>query len=283
MKQILSFSRQADRELRPINIKAVVREALELLRASIPTSIEITQYLEGSETIMGDATQIHQILMNLCTNAAHAMREKGGVLEVKLDTVTLDEDALVGLEGLKAGRHQRLTVRDTGHGMDQKTLERIFDPFFTTKGEGEGTGLGLSVIYGIVKDHGGSIRVYSEVGKGTVFHVYFPLIDTEDGELEDLYPKSPLPTGTERILLVDDEEMLVDIEGQTLERLGYKVTGCASSLEALDLLKAAPDKYDMLITDFTMPKMTGDILAKEAWRSNPAAHSPLHRIQRGVR
>ena len=129
--------------------------------------------------------------------------------------------------------------------------------------------MGLSVVYGIVKDHGGAIRVYSEAGKGTVFHVYFPLIENEDEELEDLYPKGPLPTGTEHILLVDDEEMLVDVMGQTLRRLGYKVTGCTSSPEALDMLKAAPNEYDMLITDFTMPKMTGDVLAKEALAIKP--------------
>ena len=270
VKQILSFSQHGEQENRPVRVYLIVREVLEMIRATIPTTIEIKQNLKGdSETILGDSSQIHQVIMNLCTNAAQAMEEKGGILEVTLDSIRLDEDDLAGLDDLKPGDYQRLTVRDTGHGMDQKTVERIFDPFFTTKGEGKGTGLGLSVVYGIVQGHGGTVKVHSEPGQGTVFQVYFPLFEGKMGEEEGILPKGPLPTGTEHILLVDDEEMLVDVGGQTLTRLGYKVTGCTSSPEALALLKAAPDDYDLLITDFTMPKMTGDVLAMEALAVKP--------------
>ena len=270
VKQILSFSRQTDPKHRPIRVHLVVKEALELLRASIPTSIDIAHNLEvSSQTILGDSGQIHQVIMNLCTNAAHAMRERGGTLEVRLNSVALDENALVGLEGIKPGEYQRLTVQDNGHGMDRETLDRIFDPFFTTKDKGEGTGLGLSVVYGIVKNHGGTIRVYSEMGKGTVFNVYFPIVESQEEEPEDIYSEGQLPTGTEHILLVDDEEMLVDVVGQILERLGYEVMGCTSSAKALDLLKRTPGKYDMLTTDFTMPRMAGDVLAERALALKP--------------
>ena len=270
VKQILSFSRRTEHEQRPTHMGPVIKEAMDLIRASIPTSIEIvTKIDDEDQTIMANATQIHQVVLNLCTNAAYAMKENGGVLEVSLDTVTIGPNPSTGLEDINPGEYQRLSVKDTGHGMDAKTLERIFDPFFTSKGEGKGTGLGLSVVYGIVKDHGGTIKVYSRKDKGTEFHIYFPLIDGKVQALDDSPPKGPIPAGRERVLLVDDEEMLVEVTGVILERLGYKVTGCTSSSKALELLTSAPEDYDILVTDYTMPKMTGDILVEKVLAIKP--------------
>jgi CheY-like chemotaxis protein len=217
--------------------------------------------------VMGDPTQIHQVLMNLCTNATHAMREKGGALEVGLEDVDLDADAPVQYPDLKPGPHVRLTVSDTGHGLDPAVMERIFDPYFTTKDKGVGTGLGLAVVHGIVKSHGGTITVYSEVGKGTTFHVLFPRIESVDAEETEVL--EPLPKGDERILFVDDEEALVKIGQQMLERLAYEVVPRTSSIEALEAFRAQPDKFDLVITDQTMPNMTGEMLAKELMGIRP--------------
>ncbi|MBF0530036.1 MAG: response regulator, partial [Deltaproteobacteria bacterium] len=213
-------------------------------------------------TILGNATQIHQILFNLCTNAAHAMRDKPGILEIGLSSMVNDQNSTPFLPQLPSGLYGRLTVKDTGRGMDEGLLNRIFDPFFTTKGPGEGTGMGLSVVYGIVKSYGGEIIVDSEVGKGSAFHVYFPLIMAEIIEVPEaasqLHPK-----GHEHILLVDDEEDLVEIGIETLQHFGYQVTGQTSSVEALALFREQPEYFDVVITDQTMPQMTGIELAAE--------------------
>jgi PAS domain S-box-containing protein len=262
VKQILTFSRQAEVEKRPLQIGKVVEEGLDLLRASLPTTIEISRKIEcPSGTIIADSTQIHQVLINLCTNAAHAMREKGGVLEVGVVALELDADTVAQYPDLTPGSYLTLSVSDMGHGMDNKIIDRIFEPYFTTKGSAEVTGMGLAVVHGIVKSHGGVIGVQSEQGEGTTFYVFFPRVESE------VTPKTkasePFPRGNERILFVDDEKALVDMGKKTLERLGYEVIATTSSTDALDTFRANHDKLDLVITDQTMPNMTGDMLAKE--------------------
>ena len=261
VKQILTFSRQAEQELKPVQIKHVAMEALKLLRASLPTTIEIHQTIESNSAVLADLTQIHQVLMNLCTNASHAMQEEGGKLEVSLVDVEIDRDFATRHPGFLPGPYLQLSVIDTGHGMSPDVLNRIFDPFFTTKKKGEGTGMGLSVVHGIVKSHDGEVVVHSEPGKGTTFNIYFPAIEKE--EIEETGAVLPLPVGNERILFIDDEPTLVHIGKQILERLGYEVEARTSSLEALELFKIKSEKFDLVITDMTMPKMTGDDLARE--------------------
>lgn len=268
VKQILSFSQQSKGEQKPLQISLVAKEALKLLRASIPTTIEIRQDIKKeSGTVLADPTQIHQVIMNLCTNAGHAMRENGGVLEVSLVNVDLDVDVAAQYVDLKPGPYARLTVSDTGCGMDHAVKERIFDPFFTTKGLGEGTGMGLAVVHGIVNNHGGAISVNSEPGKGTTFQVLLPRVESRVRlEAEKI---EPLSTGSERILFVDDEKALVNIGEQMLKRLGYEVVGRTSSIEALGLFQNQPDLFDLVITDMTMPNMTGEELAKELMNIRP--------------
>jgi CheY-like chemotaxis protein len=196
------------------------------------------------------------------------MTKTGGVLEVRLEETDLNEDDFLSYTSLKAGPYLKLSVKDTGHGISKENLERIFEPYFTTKDPGEGTGLGLAVTHGIVKDYGGAIKVYSEEGQGTIFHVLFPLIK-EAGEVSSSESFAPLHIGTETIMLVDDEEMLVDVGTKILERLGYRVTGFTNPQEALDIFKNSKDSYDLIITDKTMPKMTGLDLATEIKKIRP--------------
>ncbi|MBF0531137.1 MAG: response regulator, partial [Deltaproteobacteria bacterium] len=269
IQQILSFSRRTTQERKPIQLTFITKETLKFLRASLPTTIEIRQNFDpGVGTVLADPTQIHQVLTNLCANAAHAMREKGGILEVKLTQVDLDEQAAAQLEGLPPGIYQQLTIADTGHGMDQSIIERIFEPFFTTKGPGEGTGMGLSVVYGIVKDHGGAIKVYSEAGKGSVFHIFLPSVPATFEDISSV-AIAPLAAGTERILLVDDEEALAAVGRGILMHLGYRVTSLTSSLEALEVFRTDPTAFDLILTDQTMPKMTGIELARAAMKIRP--------------
>jgi PAS domain S-box-containing protein len=267
VKQILAYSRQTEQELQPIRVKLIVKETLKLLRASLPTTIEIRQNIQSDESVLADATQIHQILMNLCTNAGHAMREAGGTLEVSLSDVELDTEFAAQNPEFQPGVYQILSVSDTGHGISADEMEKIFNPFFTTKQPDEGTGMGLSVVHGIVKSHGGEIKVYSEPGKGSSFNVYLPIITSE--EMPKVEVKEALPRGSEHILLVDDEKPLVDIGKHMLERQGYQVTTRTSSIEALELFRAKPDEFDLVVTDMTMPNMTGDKLAKELIRLKP--------------
>jgi PAS domain S-box-containing protein len=261
VKQILTFSRQAEQELKPVQIKIAVNEALKLIRASLPTTIEIHQTVESNSAVLADLTQMHQVVMNLCTNASHAMQAAGGTLRVSLVDVEIESDFAAGHPGLLPGPYIQLSVMDTGHGMTSEVLNRIYDPFFTTKEKGEGTGMGLSVVHGIVKSHGGEVIVHSEPGKGTSFEIYFPAI--EKTEIRKTDAVLPLAIGNERILFVDDEPSLVHIGKQILEPLGYKVEARTSSLEALELFKVKSEKFDLVITDMTMPKMTGDDLARE--------------------
>jgi len=263
VKQILTFSRQGEQEAKPLLIKLVVKEALKLLRASLPSTIRIEQALTASSYVMADPTQIHQIVMNLCTNASYAMKADGGVLEVTLTDVDIDADAMSDFSGFShPGRYVRLSVSDTGTGIPPEILGRIFDPFFTTKPEGEGTGMGLSTIHGIIKNCQGDISVYSRVGQGTAVRVFLPAIEPS-GRDEKPRDMRPIPTGTERILFVDDENALVEIGERTLTRLGYRVTGRTSSIDALKLFSKTPHGFDLVITDLTMPNITGDKLARE--------------------
>ncbi len=264
VQQILAFSRESSQELRPLRIQPVIKESLKLLRASLPSTIEIRQDIdEKCGSVMGDSTQIHQIMMNLCTNAYHAMLESGGLLRVTLGETELGPDDTACYPNMKPGAYLKLSVSDTGHGMINETMERIFDPYFTTKDIDKGTGLGLSVVHGIIKSHKGHISVYSEPGLGTTFHICLPLIRKNTSDEQKPVSDTPLSGKGERILLVDDEEQIVKMEKLMLERLGYEVMTLTSSSEALNLFRMKPEDFDLVITDMTMPGMTGVELSKE--------------------
>ena len=261
VRQILAFSRQRESELVPVKISLIVNEALKLLRATLPATIKIRHNIKSHLSVLTDPTNIHQILMNLCTNASFAMQAEGGVLEVSLNDADLDADFARQHPDVKPGKFIRLMVKDTGCGMTPEATERIFDPFFTTKKVGEGTGMGLSVVHGIIKSHGGTIIVESSPGKGSAFSVFLPAIATEAADQAN--QAQLVITGNERILFVDDEDFQADIGKRMLERLGYRVTTRTKSLEALDLFRQTPDGFDLVITDMTMPDMTGDVLARK--------------------
>jgi len=268
VQQILTFSRRTPPQRRPIQLHDLVKEALTFLRASCPSTIEIRHALDPSVgTVLADPTQVHQVLLNLGTNAVHAMRETGGVLEVRLEAVDV-EAAFASPHKLEPGRHVRLTVSDSGYGMSPGVMERIFDPFFTTKPAGEGTGMGLAVIQGIVTNHGGAVTVKSAPGRGATFEVYLP--PAEMPGREDAGPPALAATGgTRRILFVDDEVALVEVGQEMLRGLGYTVMACTNPLEALEVFRAAPERFDLVITDQTMPVMTGDKLVAELRRIRP--------------
>jgi len=268
VKQILAFARQSDEERKPIQVGTIANEVLKLIRSSIPTTIEIKENIESHSLIMGNPSQVHQLFMNLCTNAAQAMEAAGGILEVGLTDVELNEKSALPLSELKSGNYMKVTVSDTGPGISSDIIDSIFEPYFTTKGAGEGTGMGLALVHGIVESYGGKITVDSELGKGTVFSIYLPI--TKKPEAYQQYEKQKLPSGTERILLVDDELPIAKMGSQILERLGYQVSVRTSSVEALELFRSKPDDFDLVITDMTMPNMTGDELAMEliAFRSD---------------
>ena len=267
VKQILTFSRQAKQEIKPVQVKLIIKEAIKFLRASLPSNIEIHQEIESGSLVMADPTQIHQLLMNLCTNAGHAMREKGGLLEIKLSDVTFGNGFQAEHRELKPGSYIQLIINDTGDGMSENLVERIFDPFFTTKEKGEGTGMGLSVVHGIVGSYGGKIFVNSQLGKGSTFKIYLPSVKRK--MTPQAISEESMPIGNERILFIDDEPFLVQIGRKMLESLGYKVTGRTSSIEALELFKTKAYNFDLVITDMTMPHMSGDELAKKMIHINP--------------
>ncbi|RLB90598.1 MAG: hypothetical protein DRH26_09390, partial [Deltaproteobacteria bacterium] len=247
VKQILTFARQENSELMLMKMQPVIKEALKLIRSTIPTTIEIKQDINPDcGVIKADPTQIHQIIMNLATNAYHAMEEMGGELKVSLKEMEFGTLDLIN-PVMKPGSYACLTVADTGKGMDKTVTDKIFDPFFTTKTIGKGTGMGLSVVHGIVTAMGGAIHVYSEPGKGTQFHVYLP-VEKSLSQEQAITSKAELQGGTEQILLVDDEEAILQMERLMLERLGYQVTSRTSSLEALEAFRKNPDKFDMVIT-----------------------------------
>ncbi len=266
--QILTFSRQGEQERKPLDINAIIKEATKFLRSSIPSTINISTAIpSSSNTVLADPTQVHQVLMNLCTNAAHAMRETGGELRIGLERVDISPKALFPDPGIRSGEYVRLTVSDTGSGIDPAIVDRIFDPFFTTKEIGEGTGLGLAVVYGIVKSYDGAINVYSEPGKGTTFKVYLPRID--ESESSESSAPEPISGGSESILLVDDNEDLVTAGQEMLTSLGYTVTTRTNSLDALEIFCKYPDRFDVVITDMTMPHMRGDELVRELLKVRP--------------
>ena len=261
VNQILSFSRQTEHERKPVSVSVIAKEVLKLLRASLPSTIEIKQNIAKSAVTMGNPTQIHQILMNLCTNAAHAMEENGGILDVALEKQQLDTVFAAFHPELEPGPYLRLTVKDNGVGIPPDIQERMFDPFFTTKESGKGTGMGLSVVHGIVKNMDGAVFAQSELHRGSKFHVFLPSI--EHKKESSIIIERDIPTGRERILFVEDERTLAELGKKMLEGFGYKVTIEINSLKALGLFRNQPDDYDLVITDMTMPGMTGDRLASE--------------------
>jgi CheY-like chemotaxis protein len=268
VRQILSFSRKTPQALQLCRLGPIVQESLALMRSVIPTTIDLRlEVTATADVVLADPAQIHQVVMNLVMNAAQAMEYTGGVIEVRLVDLTLDEIAAQRHE-LKPGSYVQLTVRDTGGGIAPAIMGRIFDPYFTTKEVGKGTGMGLAVVHGIVTHHGGTISVQSVLDQGASFQVYFPVREAEP------LPTSPPPTvslslGQECILFIDDEQALVSMGKEFLERLGYDVVTETSSTEALALFIRQPDRFDLVITDMTMPGMTGDRLAKELRRLRP--------------
>jgi PAS domain S-box-containing protein len=260
VKQMLTFSRKTEQEKEPLQLSNVVKEAMKLLRPSIPSTISISVKADSeSGLILADPTQMQQVLMNLCANAAHAMQEKGGILAVTLSDYSVSPSN--GSDGMKPGLYMRLVVRDTGVGIPADIMDQVFDPFFTTKKPGVGTGLGLSVVEGIVKQHDGYITVESEHGRGTTFTVYFPNV-AEQPKVKTASEGSVL-TGHERVLFIDDEEALAEMGSEILRDLGYQVISKTNAREALALVRLDPMQFDLIITDQTMPEFTGIELAKK--------------------
>jgi PAS domain S-box-containing protein len=268
VKQILSFSRQTDEEKMPVHVGMIAKEVAKFLRASIPTTIDIQCRVVGkSGTVQANSVELHQILMNLCTNAVHAIGQQPGVIEIEVQGVEITSSERSRFPDIDSGPYVKLSVRDTGQGIPHEIQERIFDPYFTTKEKGVGTGLGLAVVHGIIQKSGGAIDVESEPGKGSTFHIYLPRADL----ITPCQAEQPgLPIGgSECILFVDDEKVLVDVGERILKRLGYDVVARTSPIEALELFKAKPNGFDLVITDQTMPGMTGDAFAKELIKINP--------------
>ncbi|MFZ2448538.1 MAG: PAS domain-containing protein [Syntrophobacteraceae bacterium] len=270
VKQILAFSRKSEQERHPMRVSTILKEALKLLRPALPSTIEIRVKIKtgpDQDLVMADPTQTHQVIMNLCANATQAMGDSGGRLEVELSEVRVDTPDLLHFPDMAPGEYVRLSIKDTGCGIDPSNFDRIFEPYFTTKPPGEGTGLGLSVVHGIVTEHGGAIKVYSEPGAGSVFHVYLPRC--ESAPPPPRVDPASIPTGDESILLVDDEPGIVKSYGKMLARLGYTVEGKTDSIKALEAFRASPDRFDLVLTDQTMPGLTGIQLARQVREIRP--------------
>jgi CheY-like chemotaxis protein len=269
VKQILTFSRHNAQDRKPLSVQFIIKEAMKLLRPSIPTTIKFEQDIDTAcQPVLADPTQIHQVILNLCTNAYQAMRETGGVLNVSLKQIKFAQADEPQNTDLKPGDYVKLRVSDTGPGMTDEIRERIFEPYFTTKGQEEGTGLGLAVVHGIIANCHGAITVHSEIGHGTCFDVYLPVIKST--VKKDAGPIIALPpSGDERVLLVDDDTKIVEMEKAILTSLGYDVTPFASSTETLALFRKTPNDFDVLITDMTMPNLTGADLARECLAIRP--------------
>jgi len=262
VRQILTFSRQTAPDRKPLALGQVVEEGLKLLRPTLPSTIEIvSKSVTNDDIVLADPVQMHQILMNLCTNAAHAMRDKGGRLDISISKAGFTGANPAPFPEMTPGEYVMLEVRDTGCGIEPEVLERIFDPFFTTKQQGEGTGLGLSVAHGIIKSHGGYVTVESKPGKGTVFQIYLPTV--KEQKLSKDEAALAETGGKECILIVDDEDILIELNKQRLSKLGYDVVATTSSTEALEYFRKEPDRFDLVITDHTMPNLTGMDLAAE--------------------
>ncbi len=269
VKQILTFSRQEEHEKRPLKVALVVEEALKLIRSSVPTTIMIQKNIVSQATAVADATQIHQIVINLCTNAHHAMRERGGVLVVSLTEIEIvSGDQIVEVD-LALGKYLRLEVSDTGTGMDEQVRKKIFEPYFTSKGVGVGTGLGLAIVHGIVKNHHGQIHVYSEPGHGSTFNVYLPIVEKISAEVTSVVEKETIKGGCERILFVDDEKALTKMADEIFSSYGYTVDTFNDSELALENFVDQPEIYDLIVTDMTMPVITGAALAQKMMAVKP--------------
>jgi PAS domain S-box-containing protein len=268
VERILAFSRSGMGERGPINVQAVIEETLDLLSASLPPGVRLEKRLEaGNAAVVGDASQLHQVAMNLCTNALQAM-ENGGVLEVTLALEEVAQDRRLTHGNLAPGAYVRLCVKDTGSGIPRHVLDRMFDPFFTTKGVGEGTGLGLSLVHGIVADLDGAIDVHTIVGRGTTFTIWLPLAG--EAKAPSTHDAATLPRGDgQTVMIVDDEKPLVALAEETLAELGYEPVGFSSSIAALAAFRAAPQRFDILLTDETMPDLVGTDLAREIRQLRP--------------
>ncbi|MBI9074965.1 MAG: PAS domain S-box protein [Desulfatibacillum sp.] len=267
--QILSFSKPSEEKQRPIKLPAIVDEALHLIRATLPSTIEIQEDIQaGTGLIIGNATQVHQVLMNLCTNSYHAMKDSGGVLRVSLEKKILDSDDLPPSSRMAPGQYLQLQITDTGTGMEPHVASRIFEPYFTTKPQGEGSGMGLAMVHSIMGKHGGDILVDTNFGQGTTFTLYFPLLEMK-GSFSKRIEAVQNIRGNERILLVDDEVSIIKMLGMALERLGYQVHAFDNSLDALEAFRKHPDNYDLAVVDMTMPFMTGDVLAHHMKQIRP--------------
>jgi signal transduction histidine kinase len=266
VRQILAFSRQGETDRKPIQSGLIIKEALKLLRSTLPSTVEIDPQVRSHSLIMGDPTQVHQIIMNLGSNAADAMEANGGVLTVSLNDMVMDDPAAWDVH-LAAGTYQRLTVADTGDGIQPDQLEAIFEPYFSTKPEGKGTGLGLSVVHGIVHSMEGGIRVRSAPGEGTVFDIFLPVMELQAPVQRQ--ENKFLPGGREKVLFIDDEPQITEMAKRHLEKLGYGVEIRTDSREALELFKKRHAEFDLVITDVTMPHMSGDKLAQELLKIKP--------------
>jgi CheY-like chemotaxis protein/two-component sensor histidine kinase len=267
VRHILTLSREKESAAQVLQPKLIIKEAIKLLRASLPSTIEILQEIESDAYILGDAAQVHQIIMNLCVNAGHAMEASGGSLSISLKDQELDADFTRQYVQLSPGRYVVLQVTDTGQGIPEDIIDKVFDPYFTTKSLDKGTGLGLAVVNGIVNTYRGEITVESEVDKGTRFTLFLPAVAAEQGA--EAAASVSIPKGTERILFVDDEPALVEIGQQLLQLLGYRVTAKSSSQQALELYLQNPESFDLLVTDYTMPVMTGMQLAEVVLKNKP--------------
>jgi CheY-like chemotaxis protein len=262
VKQILTFARRTEEQKIPLKTSLIVKEAVKFLRSTIPTTTDIRMDIKAKkDTVLADPTQMNEVVMNLCTNATQAMREKGGLLTISLTNEHVGKSGKSPFGNLESGNYLRMSVSDSGAGIAPDIIDKVFEPYFTTKGPGEGTGLGLAIIHGIVQNSGGHVAVESELGKGTTFHVMLPVIEAEA-------PLNPtvdiqIPRGRERVLCVDDEKTVVGAMQSMLERLGYHVTARANSTEALEVFRDDPEGIDLVITDMTMPNMTGKELARE--------------------
>lgn len=271
VKQILTFSRKSDTHHVPLAPHLIIKEALKMLHSSLPTSIDLQEDIDDKcGLIMADPTNIHQIVVNLCTNALHALEAEKGMIHVSLHRKEISAEQIAGEPGVSPGPFIVLEVRDTGHGMNQVTTKRIFDPYFTTKEVGKGTGLGLAVIHGIIQSYKGFIRVESEPGKGASFQIHIPALPQEMPSTDKTESHESLPHGTERILVVDDESNIVIINKEILDQLGYQVSGTTDSLDAFEKIRLDPDRFDLIITDQTMPNLTGAELAKEVLKIKPS-------------
>jgi len=270
VKQILAFSRQSKEDRIPTYIHLIIKETIKLIRASLPSTIEIKHNIESQEDMMlADTTQVYQLIMNLCTNAGHTMRENGGVLTINLASIHIDKELAAISTELTPGDYIELTVSDTGSGISPNIIDHIFEPFFTTKAVGEGTGMGLTAVKAIIKNHNGSISVNSEPGRGTAFHVFLPKAQKNIKHKPEKQSPPPLSTGKEHILMVDDETLLISVGKRMLSSLGYTVTAETDSNRAFELFKKAPNSFDLLVTDQTMPHLTGYALSKKIMKIRP--------------